>query len=172
LTSAYASALRRLSRRDHSEHELRQSLVRKGHPSDEVEEALRRLRREKALDDDSFAARFARSRMAYSGLGRNRIRRDLSLRGVARATTERGLREAATEVSETEVLDRVARRYWTAHRADEPLRRIRRLWAFLLRRGFPANMVEERLRALWPRQKDALADLEPRSGDEDTQETS
>jgi regulatory protein len=171
LTSAYASALRRLSRRDHSEHELRQSLARKGHPAHEIEDALARLRREKAVDDDSFAARYARSRMAYAGLGRNRIRRDLSVRGVARAT-ERGLAEAATEVCEASVLDRVARRYWTAHRADEPFRRMRRLWAFLLRRGFPATMVEERLRALWPRQQDALADLEPRSGGDDTQETS
>jgi regulatory protein len=167
LTSAYSCALRRLARRDHSEEELRQHLVREGHPAGEIEEALARLRRERALDDASFAARYARSRMAHAGLGRNRIRRDLGRRGVARSLTERGLREAATEVSEAEVLDRVARRYWAAHRADDPPRRLRKLWAFLFRRGFPATMVEARLRALWPRLQDALEGLEPLPADED-----
>jgi regulatory protein len=167
LTSAYASALRRLSRRDHSEHELRQSLVRKGHPLAEVEEALARLRRERALDDAPFAARFARSRLAHSGLGRNRIRRDLGRRGVSRALTEHGLREAAAEVEEADVLDAVARRYWTVHRADEPARRLRKLWAFLDRRGFPGALIESRLRALWPRLQDALAGLEPVASEDD-----
>jgi len=55
----------------------------------------------------------------------------------------------------------VARRYWRQHTGDEPALRLRKLWAFLLRRGFPAGLVSERLRALWPRWQDAIEGLEP-----------
>jgi len=55
----------------------------------------------------------------------------------------------------------VARRYWRQHGREEPVQRIRKLWAFLLRRGFPAGLVRERLSALWPRWGDALTGLEP-----------
>jgi regulatory protein len=161
MPSAYQRALRRLSRRDHSEQEIRRALAGKGHEEAEIDEAVARLRRERALDDAGFAARFARSRMVWAGLGRNRIRRDLGTRGVARATTEAALTEAASEVSEGEVLEKVARRYWTLHATDEPGRRVQKLWAFLLRRGFPASLVQERLKSLWPRWTDALEGLEP-----------
>ena len=59
------------------------------------------------------------------------------------------------------MLESVARRFWKSRQADEPERRLRKLWAFLVRRGFPADLVHARLRALWPRWSDALEGLEP-----------
>ena len=67
----------------------------------------------------------------------------------------------AAEVDEKAVLDGVARRYWKQHARVEPQRRLPRLWAFLVRRGFPPGLVRERLSALWPRWSDALLGLEP-----------
>ncbi len=49
----------------------------------------------------------------------------------------------------------------------EPARRLPRLWAFLLRRGFAPRLVHARLAALWPRWADALAGLEPAEHDND-----
>jgi regulatory protein len=140
---------------------MRRALVRSGHAEDEVEAAIARLRQERLLDDASFAGRFARSRIAHHGLGRHRVRQALRERGVARSTAEAGLSEALTEVCEGATLDAVARRYWREHARDEPARRLRKLWAALLRRGFPAGLVHERLAALWPRHRDALDGLEP-----------
>ena len=157
----YGRALARLARRDHSEQEIRRALRRDGFEEDAVEETVARLRRERYLDDAGFAARLARSRLAHAGLGRHRVRLELRKKGVRRTTAEAGLKEALGEVSESEVLDGVARRYWKAHEADEPSRRVRKLWAFLMRRGFPADLVHARLRALWPRWSDALEGLEP-----------
>jgi hypothetical protein len=54
------------------------------------------------------------------------------------------------QIDERGVLDRVARAYWRSHGRDEPPRRLRKLWVFLLRRGFPPALVRERLGALWP----------------------
>ena len=159
--SAYQRALGRLARRDHSVAELRRGLVARGHDTGEVEAALERLRRERYLDDASFAERFARSRLAHQGHGRALIRQGLRQRGVARSETEAGLASALNEVDERSVLDALARRYWRQHARVEPKQRLPRLWAFLLRRGFAVGLVHERLSALWPRWADALEGLEP-----------
>jgi regulatory protein len=159
--SAYADALRRLSRRDHAEAELRRALRRKGFPEAEVEDALGRLRSRGLLNDAAFASRYARSRLGSHGLGRHRVRANLRARGVSRPVTEAGLEAALGEVSEAEALDRLARRYWRAHTRDLPRRRLPKLWAFLLRRGYPAAVVQERLKILWPRLADALEGLDP-----------
>ena len=158
-TSARQRALRRLARRDHSEAEMRRALTRSGFAAGVVDETLARLRAEKYLDDEGFAGRFARSRVAHHGVGRNRVRQALRARGVSRAIIEKGVAEALQDVSETEVLESLARRYWRQHVRDEPLQRIRKLWAFLLRRGFPPGLVRDRLAELWPRWREGLEDL-------------
>ena len=72
--SAYQRALRRLARRDHSVEELRRALAARGHAPEEIEAAIDRLRHERYLDDQGFAERFARSRLAHQGHGRALIR--------------------------------------------------------------------------------------------------
>ncbi|HVO13234.1 MAG TPA: regulatory protein RecX [Vicinamibacteria bacterium] len=159
--AAYRRAILRLARRDHSQAELRRALLERGYPQDEVDEAIARLVRERCLDDSGYAARFARSRLAHHGLGRTRIRQALRQRGVGRREVEAGLRSALAEVDEKAVVDSLARRYWKAHARVEPEKRLPRLWAFLLRRGFAPALVKERLAELWPRWSDALEGLEP-----------
>jgi SOS response regulatory protein OraA/RecX len=146
-----------------SGQQLRQALLAKGHPEPAVVATLDRLQRERYVDDASLAARYARSRLEYRGQGQHRVRQGLRRRGVAGETIEAGIREALGEVSEAGVIDRLARRYWTQRRRDAPARRLRGLWAFLVRRGFPPALVHERLRELWPRWSDALEGLEPES---------
>jgi regulatory protein len=158
---ARARALSRLARRDHSEQEIRRALRRDGFAAEIVDEVVERLRAERYLDDAGYAARFARSRLAHAGLGQRRVQATLAQKGVARATIDAGLRAALAEVSEQDTLDTLARRYWRTHTRDEPARRVRKLWAFLCRRGFPPVLVRERLSALWPRWRDALEGQEP-----------
>jgi regulatory protein len=157
--SAYQGALRRLARRDHTEAEIRKALG-KSHPEADVEDVVRRLRQAGYLDDAGFAARFARNRLAHQGQGRYRIRQALRAKGVPGPTAEKGLKAALTEVSETAALDAMAERYWRQRRAEEPRLRTRHVWAALVRRGFPAGLVSDRIAALWPRWRDALDGLE------------
>jgi len=164
--NARQRALRRLARRDHSEAELRRALARDGFSAETVDETLERLRTERYLDDRGFAERFARSRMAHQGLGRNRVRQALRQRGVSRAIIEAGVAAGLQEVSEAEAIEALARRYWRQHGRDEPLQRIRKLWVFLLRRGFPPGPTRERLSRLWPRWREGLEDLPEESGNE------
>lgn len=127
---------------------------------------LLRLTQDRYLDDAGYAARVARTRLRIDGLGRNRIRQDLRARGVPRDAAEGGLAEALGEVPESEALDRVAQRYWRNRVSDEPRQRLRKLWAFLTRRGFPSDLVRARLTELWPRWRDALDGLEAAEGED------
>jgi regulatory protein len=163
--TAYARALGRLARRDHSEAELRTALRDRGHSAEEVNAALERLRGQRFLDDASFAERFARSRLLGHRLGRNRIRQGLRQRAVDRTVAEDGLTRALADAPEREALEAAARAYWRTHVRDEPAKRMRKLWAFLLRRGFPAGLVAERLSALWPRHRSDLEGLTPLDGE-------
>jgi regulatory protein len=162
--SAFASALRRLARRDHSEQELRQALRDEGQTDEDVAEALARVKTARYVDDGTYAERYTRSRLLGRGQGRMRIRQDLRTRGVASELVEQALRGAIAEGTETEALDAVARSYWKTHPRVEPVLRLRRMFVFLMRRGFPGGLVHERLRALWPKPGASLEELE--AGDE------
>ncbi len=166
LPSAWEKAVDLLARRERSVAELRRGLLQRGYPADEVEAALGRLQERGALDDRRLAERFARSRIERAGLGRHRVRQALRQRGVGRGDREDGLARALDQVSEAEALERAARLYWTRRAKVEPRERLRGLWAFLLRRGFPAELVSARLGALWPRLREALDGLEPGEADE------
>jgi len=160
-TTAYGRALGRLARRDMSEAELRRALRARGYSAEEVDSALERLRSQRYLDDATFAERFARSRLLGHRVGRNRIRQSLRQRGVERKVAEDGLTRALVDAPEREALDAAARAYWRTHPRDEPKTRIRKLWAFLLRRGFPSDLVTRSLGELWPRHRSALEGLTP-----------
>ena len=134
--------------------------MRDGYEPAVIEAVLLRLTQDRYIDDTGYAARVARTRLRIDGLGRNRIRQDLRARGVPPDAAEGGLAEALGEVPESEALDRVARRYWRNRTSDEPRQRLRKLWVFLTRRGFPSDLVRARLAELWPRWRDALDGLE------------
>lgn len=158
--SALTLALRRLGLRDHSECELQRLLARGGFDADEITTVLDRLRRERLLDDARYARRHAALRIGSRGMGRNRVRAELRRRGVNRETVESGITAALVDVSETEALDSTARSYWRRHARVAVDARRRRLFAFLLRRGFASGLITERLRSLWPEWKGALDELE------------
>ena len=158
--SAFGSALRRLARRDHSEQELRTALAGEGHEAEEVEDAVLRAKSARYVDDSRYAERFTRSRLVGRGQGRALIRFGLKTRGVKAEVVDRALKQAAADGLEKAALDAAARKYWRLHPKVEPETRLKRLWAFLMRRGFPAALVHERLQSLWPKQGAILEGLE------------
>ncbi len=145
--------------RDHSEVELRKALVRKGFAPDQVELALDRLQRARHVDDVAFAERFARSRMASHSRGRDHVRAALASRGVEPAIADQAVADVLRDVPEGEIIDQLARKYWRRRTREEPRHRLRKLWGFLLRRGYPPEIVSQRLRTLWPDLGDTIEDL-------------
>ncbi len=157
--SAWERALARLSRRDFSEAELRRALGRDGYAPAEVDAALLRLREKRLLDDARYAGRRARRGLGERGMGRLRVRAELRARGVAPRTAESAVAEALAETPEAERIEALARAWWRTHRSGEPQARVRRLAGWLVRRGFPAGAVAERLRRLFPRDTEGFGEI-------------
>ncbi len=156
---AYDRALRLLAHRDRTEAEIRRTLLRAGVEPSEIDRVLVRLTARGFLDDRRYAERFSRSGLGLRGIGTRRLRAEMARRGVDRKTAQQGLEAALGDVDEAAVLETLAEKFWARHR-DEPPVRIKKLWAFLARRGFPPEMIRDRLGALWPRWRSAIADLE------------
>jgi regulatory protein len=125
--------------------ELRRALIKKGEPAADVDAAIERLRGAGLLDDASYARQLARSKALGAGQSRRRIAQELARRGVARSVGD----EAIAAVFDEEVVDedgnieRVARKKMkTLAKLDSQVQR-RRLYAFLARRGYDVDAINE-----------------------------
>jgi len=96
MADCYVAALRILGYRFNSEAELRRKLFAKRFDEETIAATLTRLRDEKWLDDERFAAAYVRTRV-LKGIGRLRIRRELMGLGVDEDVVERAVRENAAE---------------------------------------------------------------------------
>lgn len=138
-------ALRLLAGRDLSTSQLRQRLLRRGLPADEIERTLDRLTRAGVLDDARTALAHARRTVQVKLRGRQRARRELESLGIDPPVLERALAAVFDEVDEAAVLERAI-----AKRAGGPMRtraELRRLHQALVRQGFPRDEVTAALLA-------------------------
>ncbi len=143
---AREAALHLLAHRDRSEGELRQRLIAREHPPAAVADALERLRDAGLLNDARFARAYAKDRLRARPTGRTRLLADLRARGLAPDLAEAAADEALRDTSESEeeLIRRALRRFRT--RAGEPaLKRRRRAYAFLARRGFSGEAIANAL---------------------------
>ena len=138
--SAYTDALKLLSRRELTTSELRERLLRKQVPPEDVDEALRRLSSEGTLNDRRAAVAIARTHALVKARGRLRIERELRARGVSAETTRAALDEVFRDLSEPELLERALRKRLRSGRIHTEAE-FRRLYQYLLRLGFPADAV-------------------------------
>jgi len=140
-------ALRYLSVRPRSRHELRAWLRGNGVADDAIEAALGRCEELGYLDDRAFAAAFARDRIRLRPSGIRRMTQDLRGKGVTEDEAIGGIRDAMEEegVGEAELLERAARGRARRLAAHEPEVAARRLFAFLIRRGFGAAEARARV---------------------------
>jgi regulatory protein len=122
-------ALRALGARAHSVAEMREKLRRKAESAEAAEQVVRRLKEAGLLDDRSFAAFFAETRLASQGVGRGRALRDLQARRVAPGVAQKAVQEAYRGVEETELIRKYLARKFRNVRLEEHLQDPRRLAA-------------------------------------------
>jgi regulatory protein len=139
---AYELALRALSYKERTESELRGWLAEREVAGAEIEEVIALLAEAGAIDDASFARRYAEDKRSLAGWGPERIARSLEGRGVAREHIEVAL---ATE-DEAGQLDRaVALLAARGIRCDSERDRERAL-GLLVRRGYALELAYEAVR--------------------------
>src|SRR5712691_4352502 len=90
-TNAYVDGLKMLARRELSEQQVRQRLARKGHDQDAIDDAVTRLREERAIDDVRVAESIARTETSVKRRGKLRVRLQIERAGIGRGTAKRAV---------------------------------------------------------------------------------
>ena len=142
------AAMRILNHRFNSEGELRRKLEMKEFARDVIDTTIDRLRRERWLDDDRFAAAYVRTRVR-KGIGLLRIKRELMAAGVESETIARALDESVPEHDERAAALVSARKRLAVlrRREDDPSIR-EKLVAWLFRQGYDSTLAVDVVREL------------------------
>jgi regulatory protein len=149
----YVAALRILKYRFNSEAELRRKLRGKQFAKDDIETTIVRLRNEKWLDDDRYAAAFVRTR-ANKRVGQMRIRRELQYAGVSTDSANQAVTQNVDPEREHEALRELGRkrarmlvrRHGEAYLTTSEGRN--KLAGYLLKQGYDAALVYEALKEI------------------------
>lgn len=146
--AAMARALRFLGGRDRSRQEVRNYLVRAGFGSTVIEEVVARLENWGYLNDRRLAEEWISFRLARGQAGKERLRHELYRRGIAATTVNEVLAAISAETEGEAALAAAERWLGRTARADpvsgsqEDLAGLRRrLWAFLVRRGYTGEIA-------------------------------
>jgi regulatory protein len=138
----YELALRALSYRERTESELRSWLAEREISEGEIEEVIAMLMEAGAIDDASFARRYAEDKVQLAGWGPDRIASSLDSRGVSREHIDAALggddQEALLERAVSLLADRGM--------SCEDQRERERALGLLVRRGYPLELAYEAVR--------------------------
>lgn len=137
-----AYALYLLGRRGRTKRELRDKLVEKQYPPEEIEVTIARLTGMGLLDDATYAENYARDKVSIYRRGRYRIGLDLLRKGVSRDNIDAALStiEEGDELAAAKSLAAARLKNWEAL---EPLKRRARLLSLLQRRGFSSKVIKQ-----------------------------
>ena len=139
MNPAHSAALRLLARRELSVRQLRERLLDRGHPSEQVEDAIARLLERGLLDDRRVAAAYVRTAIAIKGRGPLRIQRELERLGIARDLAAEAT--AASEQDARTAIDRALQRKLRGAPLPAAREERARLYRYLLRQGFSSPAI-------------------------------
>ena len=138
----YELALRALSYKERTESELRSWLAEREVEEDAIEEVIARLMEAGAIDDASFARRYAEDKVQLAGWGPDRIASSLENRGVSREHIEAALGGDDHDV----LLERAVSLLGDRGMACVDGRERERALGLLVRRGYPLELAYEAVR--------------------------
>jgi len=147
---AYDDGLRMLARRELSELQVRQRLARKGHDRPSIDDAVARLREERAIDDARAAEAIARTETALRRRGRVRVRMQIERAGISKAIAVHAVNEIFDGVDDEALLQASLAKRLRGRDAIADDREFQRLYRYLVGQGFESDRV---LRALEARRR-------------------
>jgi regulatory protein len=142
---ALHTALRILTRRDHSIAELNGKLRLRGVEEKVIEKVLAECRRLNYLDDNRFAAGLIRH-LKRKGCGSLRLRNEFHQRGLLGVESEKLLRKAFGAGEELQIACEVAEKKLKSVGFLEPHKCREKIYRFLSSRGFSNAVIAEALR--------------------------
>jgi len=139
--SARFSALKMLARREYSEAQIRQRLMRRGHPAVEIEDAITRLKADGAIDDTRVAKAIARTETSVKGRGKHRVIQRLAQAGIPRTAAHTALEDTFADVDPEQLIERALSKRLRDGRPIADDKEFRRLYRYLLAQGFESDQA-------------------------------
>ena len=146
LKAAKSQALKYLSYRDRSEEELNKFLKKKGHKASIIQSILPDLINLNYINDKRFAMAWGKSRIERKRFGKERVRQELSAKGVSHQIIESTLNTLYDSFPERDLAKTCADKKLASLQGLEPEKKLRRLVQYLKRRGFSADIIYETTR--------------------------
>ncbi|MFD0587510.1 regulatory protein RecX [Paenibacillus sp. GCM10027627] len=143
---AYAQAVAYLGAKPRTSKAIAQYLARKEFEEESIQYAVQRLESEQLVDDEQYARQFAASRMQSGLKGRLMIKQELQQRGVPKGIAAEAL-SGLDRGSELQAAIKLAEKKCRSVKGEAKQKRMK-LMAFLLRRGFPGDIVREAIKGL------------------------
>ncbi len=132
-----------LSRRDHSEAELRQKMKAKGFETEAIDRACLRLHELGWLDDSRFAKAFARDLLEVRRLGHYAAKAKMRAKGLDHGLIEKTLTALSDSSAEqARIREWIERRSRGLNESD-PRKRKQKLFRFLAGKGFDSEAIRD-----------------------------
>ncbi len=144
---AFITCLRLLAASPKSGHELKKKLSGKGYAPEVIKQVLTELMTQGILDDTAFAKDLMTRLTIGKAAGRHRIAFELKRHGISKKIRE-DLLEGISEGDETLRALEQARLKWSGWSKLEPQKRKKRLYDFLVRKGYDFQIVQDILQKL------------------------
>lgn len=144
---AYLDAIRLLSSRLRSEHELLTRLKQKGYSPEIYQLTVERLRKEGYLNDSLFAEQLTKQRLESQKKGRRWIKQELQQKGIDKVHITEAL-EQVDEETEYRIAYQLTMKRYGAELEKDALKARRKIAGFLQRRGYPGAVVSKVLNRL------------------------
>jgi len=126
--------------RPRSEKEIYQRLKKKKFDDRIIKETIAFLKDKDFINDNYFAKAWVESRLKRP-LGLRRIKQELRIKGIGKEIIDSQIDEIKKNYSEEDIVAEIARERFNRLKNIEPEKAKRRLYAYLLRRGFSPEIV-------------------------------
>ena len=147
MPSAYIDGLKMLGRRELSEKQIRQRLARKEYEPDEIDEAVARLREERAINDQRVAEAIARMETGIRKRGKVRVRLQLERAGIAKDVAKQAIDDVFEDVDDEALIEEALRKRLRGRESIADDKEFNRLFRYLLGQGFESDRVMKTLKA-------------------------
>ncbi|HBE90035.1 MAG: hypothetical protein A3E37_03435 [Candidatus Andersenbacteria bacterium RIFCSPHIGHO2_12_FULL_46_9] len=146
-TNPYYVAQDILSRRDHSEFELRTKMRRKKFSPAEIDDAVAKLKKLNLINDQNFASMFIENTLLFKSVGPKYLAHKLKQKGLMSSLIEAALAAAFTPGREVKLASQAATAWGRTHHPkntdrNESKKYQQRLIRLLAARGFSFSVIQ------------------------------